>query len=107
MLKVLDWKAAGLSIGLFAVAISPGWGDDTKIPIGDAVLTVKGAATIGTAIRTDDRNSMLYNGLNSKVIGITSTAFGSNGRNNDDANLNYGKGQPVSSVVKGFIDAHN
>ena len=101
---MLDFKVGAYCIGALLITASSSWADDTKIPIGDATLTAKGAMTIGTAIRTDDPDPALYSSLNSKVIGLPSTAFGSNDRNNDDANLNYKKGQPVSSVVKGFVD---
>jgi len=73
--------------------------------IGDVVLTVSGAATVGTEVRTAQRNARLIFAPNGQKLGVPATA--TSGANQDDGNLNYAPGSPVSSVAKAFatVDA--
>jgi Protein of unknown function (DUF1302) len=68
--------------------------------IGDVDLTVSGAATAGTEVRTTPRNPALIFKPNGQKAGIPATAL--SGANQDDGNLNYAQGSPVSSVAKAF-----
>jgi Protein of unknown function (DUF1302) len=73
--------------------------------IGDVDLTVTGAATVGTEVRTTDRDPALIFAPNGRRAGIPATAL--SGANQDDGNLNYAQGSPVSTVAKAFatVDA--
>lgn len=82
--------------GLAGEAAEFEW-DGTKV-------RTRGTISFGSAWRADARDPELFNGQNSNVIGIPSTAFGPNGRNNDDANLNYSRGDRISTVAKGFAE---
>src|SRR4029077_13807033 len=73
--------------------------------IGDVDVTVLGAATAGTEGRTTPRNPALIFAPNGRRMGVPATA--TSGANQDDGNLNYAKGSPVSTVAKAFatVDA--
>jgi hypothetical protein len=68
---------------------------------GDIDLAVSGVATAGTSIRTTHPDPVLVPPVNGKVLGIPAVGVG--GANIDDGNLNWGTGQPVSSVAKAFV----
>jgi hypothetical protein len=69
--------------------------------LGDVDIAISGVATIGTSIRTTDRNPILVPPLNGKALGIFGTAVG--GANADDGELNWNQGSPVSTVAKAFV----
>ena len=72
--------------------------------VGDGKLTVTGSTYVGTAIRTDDRDPKLLANFNSALLGIAGNAVTpSSGRNGDDGNLNFGSGDPVITVLKGYL----
>ena len=66
-------------------------------------LKVKGEVSYGTTWRMADRDPNLVGPGNSGVVGLPAVAKG--GRNQDDGDLNFGKGDQVSSVLKGRIAA--
>ena len=66
--------------------------------IGDVDVTVSGAATAGTEVRTTPRDPRLIFAPNGRKMGVPATA--TSGANQDDGNLNYAPGSPVSSVAK-------
>jgi hypothetical protein len=68
-----------------------------------APLSLKGEITLGTAVRTDGRDAGLIPTGNATAIGTAGTAPA--GRNQDDGNLNYGRGDVFSTVLKGLFDA--
>ena len=70
--------------------------------IGNADASVTGLVTFGTAIRADTEDAFLINRANAAAIGIIGVAPG--GANSDDGNLNYRRGDVVSTVLKGFVD---
>lgn len=70
---------------------------------GDAKVSAKATITFGTAYRTEERDPGLLPAQNATaVFGLPATAVG--GRNSDDGNLNYAKGDRVYSVLKGVGD---
>jgi Protein of unknown function (DUF1302) len=73
--------------------------------IGEVDLTVSGAVTAGTEVRTTPRDPRLIFAPNGRKMGVPATA--TSGANQDDGNLNYAPGSPVSSVAKAFatVDA--
>ncbi len=88
--------------GIAALALLPAAAFCAEFPLGEAVLDVRGALTLGTAVRTEARDAALLWNNNSSLIGVAGTAPG--GRNQDDGNLNFDKGDAVSTVLKGYVD---
>ncbi len=74
------------------------------IEFGDDGTKVKvtGGVSYGIGIRTDDRDLTLIQNKNAARAGLTST--NAQGRNGDDGNVNYAKGDTFSNVIKGFAD---
>lgn len=72
--------------------------------LADFEITTHGGITYGTAIRTDNRDRGLIDAGNGAVVGVNGTATGS--RNSDDGDLNFNKGEQISTVLKavGSID---
>ena len=67
-------------------------------------LSVHGSVFLGTQFRTDSPDADLLPNVNSSLVGIAGTALtASTGRNQDDGNLNFGKGDPVSTILKGYL----
>jgi hypothetical protein len=96
----------GVGLGVVSVAALVATGalaEDYKI--GDVDVTVSGAATVGSEVRTTPRDPRLIFAPNGQKAGIPATATG--GSNQDDGNLNYAQGSPVSTVGKAFatVDA--
>ena len=72
--------------------------------VSDGKLTVAGSAYLGAAIRTDDRDPQLLANTNSSLVGVAGNAVSpSAGRNGDDGNLNFARGDTVASVLKGYL----
>jgi len=93
-----------LAVGaLVSVLLVPGaQGADYKV--GEGKLTVAGSAYVGTAIRTDEQDPKLLANANSSLVGIAGNAVTpAAGRNGDDGNLNFDRGDPVASVLKGYL----
>lgn len=85
-----------------ALALLPAGVLAAELSLGEAGLDVRGALTLGTAWRTEARDAALLPNANSSQIGVAGTAPG--GRNQDDGNLNFAKGDAVSTVAKGYVD---
>src|SRR6476620_10024771 len=76
---------------------------DDDAPAGGQ-LVVKGSITAGIAYRTVSQDTDLLANVNSSLVGIPGTALTpTTGRNQDDGNLNFNKGAPVSEVVNGYL----
>jgi len=93
-----------LAVGaLVSVLLVPGaQGADYKV--GEGKLTAAGSAYVGTAIRTDEQDPKLLANANSSLVGIAGNAVTpAAGRNGDDGNLNFDRGDPVASVLKGYL----
>lgn len=91
-----------LRSGIAVLALLPTAVFAAEFPLGEAVLDVGGALTLGTMLRTQARDAALLPNANSSLIGVAGTAPG--GRNQDDGNLNFAKGDAVSTVLKGYVD---
>lgn len=88
--------------GIAALALLPTAVFSAEFPLGEAVLDIGGALTLGTAVRTEARDAALLWNNNSSQIGVAGTAPG--GRNQDDGNLNFARGDAVSTALKGYVD---
>ncbi|MDD5191480.1 MAG: DUF1302 family protein, partial [Dehalococcoidales bacterium] len=75
-----------------------------ELKSGDLDFIFHGGLTYGTMMRTDRRDAGLLQSGNGNHVGVAGTAVG--GSNTDDGDLNFGKGDTVSSVVKavGSVD---
>lgn len=81
----------------------PQLGHAIDFNLGDFVVTSHGGLSYGTTIRTDSRDTGLIQSGNGARVGIAGTAAG--GSNTDDGDLNFDKGDAVSTVVKGVFSA--
>ncbi len=69
--------------------------------VGDGTVTATGALTAGSMMRTENRSALLIPSQNATVVGQTGTAPA--GRNSDDGDLNYGRGDLVLSPLKASV----
>jgi hypothetical protein len=75
-----------------------------EYPLGEGQLTVHGSLFVGAAVRIDGRDATLLPDANARVLGLTGDAVSAGaGRNQDDGNLNFGRGDAVAKVVKGHL----
>ena len=63
---------------------------------------VSGTLSVGAGVRLEDPESSFVDGRNSAVVGNPSA--NRTGRNADDGNLNYGKGDVYSAPLKALVD---
>jgi hypothetical protein len=87
-----------LSPALLVMSCAAALGADYQF--GDVSVAVHGAASLGTTLRADNPDPQLINIGNGRALGIFANGAG---RNSDDAELNWKKGQPVSTVLKGWL----
>jgi len=97
-LRVMAASAAAL-VG--SGASSPG--SAAEFELGGARLSTKATLTFGQAVRDSERNPEVLNRLNALAVQTVGTSAG--GRNQDDGNLNFDKGDPVSTVLKAYGEA--
>jgi hypothetical protein len=72
--------------------------------VAEGKLSVKGSVTLGAAWRTVSQDTNLLANVNSSLIGIPGTTITpTTGRNQDDGNLNFSKGDPVSEIINGYL----
>jgi hypothetical protein len=71
------------------------------IDLGGGRLRATGAVTFGAMERTEDRDPGLINAANAAALGIRGNA--PNGKNGDDGNLNFARGDVVSMPLKGYL----
>src|SRR5437588_167772 len=70
--------------------------------LGEANVTIGGTASVGTAIRTQSPDRALIGPANAALVGLSGASPA--GRNQDDGNLNWRRGEPVSTVAKLLLD---
>ena len=72
--------------------------------VGAGKFSVTGSTYLSTAVRTDDQDPKLLASVNSSLVGLPGNAVSpSAGRNGDDGNLNFNQGDPVATVLKGYL----
>src|SRR5262249_5591357 len=87
---------------MLALAATPGHAADLELAGG--MLRIQGSISAGTAYRTESQDATLMPNVNSSQVGIVGNAITPTaGRNQDDANLNFDKGDVVSQVVNGYL----
>src|SRR5262252_9455073 len=86
------------------LALAPPAVDAADYDLEGGKLKVTGSITAGVAYRTVSQDTSLLANVNSSQVGITGTSLTpTTGRNQDDGNLNFNKGDPVSQVVNGYL----
>ncbi|MGH8504557.1 MAG: DUF1302 domain-containing protein [Stenotrophobium sp.] len=85
--------AADLTVG----SLEPGVGPGKTFRAGDATLVLKGVANVGTMIRAQNADPAL--------ISVDNGGTATGAPTSDDGDLNYGKNQPVSTAITGFIES--
>src|SRR4029077_3104773 len=82
--------------GVSVAAVAATGARAEQYKIGDVDVTVSGAVTAGTEVRTTPRDPRLIFARIDRKMGVPATA--TSVANQDDGNLNYAPGLPVSSV---------
>lgn len=90
------WRKSAIGILLCSSALEAASAAD--FDLGSVSLRVHGTITYGTAFRADDRDPSLLPPASAAAIGAVGRAPG--GQNADDGNLNFDRGDRVSSVLK-------
>jgi hypothetical protein len=85
-----------------ALVVQGAQGADHKL--GEGKLSVTGSTYVGTTVRIDQQDPKLLADANSSLVGIPGNAVTpSAGRNGDDGNLNFDRGDQVAAVLKGYL----
>jgi Protein of unknown function (DUF1302) len=72
--------------------------------IGEGKLSITGSSYLGTAVRIDEQDPKLLADANSSLVGIPGLSVTpAAGRNGDDGNLNFDRGDQVATVLKGYL----
>lgn len=87
-------RRAGALLALAAAALPAAQAVDFK---------TSGRLTFGSVVRLEERDPQLLTGINAAAIGLQ--GYGSGG-NADDANMNYGRGDAVSTALKAYLDVN-
>ncbi|HEX4917111.1 MAG TPA: DUF1302 domain-containing protein [Limnobacter sp.] len=88
-----------IAVGLFTAAMAPAQAKDFQI--GDFDLSVNSTISAGTSFRIQGADRALYSPGNSNAEGLRGTGASNTG---DDGNLNFDKGDPFSTIIKGVHD---
>jgi len=92
------------AVGALAAVVLVPSAHSADYPVGDGKLSVSGSVFVGTAIRTTGQDPKLLANVNSSLLSIDGHAVTpSAGRNADDGNLNFNRGDPVATVLKGYL----
>ena len=101
------WKTAVVRqtlVAALAAAVAVPTVGAAEVEVGDGKLGVSGSVFFGEVVRTVRQNTKLLPDVNSSLVGIPGNAITpSMGRNQDDGNLNFNRGDAVSEVVKGYL----
>jgi hypothetical protein len=84
---------------VFAAAVMPAQAKDFQI--GDFDLSVNSTVSVGTSFRIQGADRSLYSTGNINAEGLRGTGASNTG---DDGNLNFEKGDPFSTIIKGVHD---
>lgn len=85
-----------------ALCVQPALTSAADFDLAGGTLSVKGNVVLGTVQRADRRDSALLPAANAALVGVTGTAPG--GKNQDDGNLNFDRGDAVSTTLKGLLE---
>jgi hypothetical protein len=97
-------RSTHLRLAAVLLALAPPSADAADYELADGKLKVSGSVTAGVAYRSVSQDTTLVANVNSSQVGITGTSLTpTTGRNQDDGNLNFNRGDPVSQVVNGYL----
>ncbi|WP_370260701.1 DUF1302 domain-containing protein [Limnobacter sp.] len=88
-----------IAVGLLTAAMAPAQAKDFQI--GDFDLSVNSTISAGTSFRIQGADRRLYSTGNVNAEGLAGQGFSNTG---DDGNLNFDKGDPFSTIIKGVHD---
>lgn len=74
----------------------------TTFAVGETEVRIGGAVGAGTMIRTGSPDPALVSRANGALVGLPATSPA--GRNGDDGNINWRRGDAVSTVLKALLD---
>jgi hypothetical protein len=77
----------------------------TDFELAGAAGSFKADVTIGTQFRTSSPSAELLNGNNAATLGRSGNPSGATGRNNDDGNLNFKRGDQTATVAKILLES--
>jgi hypothetical protein len=100
------WIGAGCrpAVAVLAAVLLVPRAYGTDYQVGEVKLGVSASMYVGTAIRTDDQDPKLLPNVNSSLVSIDGNSVSPGaGRNGDDGNLNFNRGDPVVTVLKGHL----
>ena len=96
-------RALPLAAAITTLFVAP-MAHTAEYDVGDGKLKVTGSVYVGATMRTDLQDHLLLPNTNSSLVGIPGGAVSATaGRNQDDANLNFNRGDYTSQVVKGYL----
>lgn len=101
----LDWMTSRtILLAALALLMFPVLPRAAEYELGNGKLRITGSVYFGTALRVERQDPQLLPDVNSSLLGIRgdSVAPGA-GRNQDDGNLNFNRGDPVATVIKGYL----
>ncbi len=98
--RFLRRRATAAIASVLAGAAAPAWAYDFNLG-GEVEGKVNAVFTAGTAIRADSPDPAVYGTLSAARVGV---APGQLGGNSGGSNLNFERGSPISTVVKGLVD---
>lgn len=97
----MAWR--GVAAGVLIAASGAPSSYAAEFRIGEAQARIGGVLSAGTAVRMQSPDSQLVPVPNGAASGVPGSAPA--GRNQDDGNLNFRRGEPVSTVLKALLDA--
>jgi Protein of unknown function (DUF1302) len=101
-LKPYNFKHNHIAIAVVACLSSTVTIAQPESPFSGMKVGVSGQISYGNTTRIENPSPELVNSANAAVVGVSGSAPG--GRNIDDGNLNYKKGDTVSNVLKGVFN---
>jgi hypothetical protein len=91
-------------VGVLAAAALGSVARAAEFEVGDGKLVVTGSVFLGEAVRTVKQDCGLVPSVNGTLVGVAGCTIAPNaGKNQDDGNLNFNRGDPITQVLKGYL----
>jgi hypothetical protein len=102
-MEIIGRNRRGLVAALATFVLAP-VAHAVEYDVGEGRLSVHGSAYFGYAARTATQDTELLPNVNSSQVGIPGNAItATTGRNQDDGNLNFNRGDAVAEVLKAYL----
>jgi hypothetical protein len=96
-------KRTALAAAIATLVVAPA-AFGAEYDVGDGKLKVTGSVYVGVTQRTDLQDRSLVPNVNGAQVGIAGASVSATaGRNQDDGNLNFNRGDLAAEVVKGYL----